>query len=438
MLRSPLLLLLSARAADALPKWSWDTLQTYVHCANYSGEWNEDALHTLAKQPFVVFEKYHKAFEEPQLDQAEAKIAESCRKVKEINPETDCYIYTESDWARTEWSLGHWFEAHNDSALQCDSTKNLEGKFVYTNDTLCNDWPPLPDGHTTGSGSVAESAADKGGCNGKLHHLQYLAYDFNNSLAREKWIERVTNVTATGHVDGAFIDGNRGGFSSGITGSCSAEKKAGWATGLQEAVETLAQRLGPDKTLISNYPTPDAMKLCVGGMMERGGSTEAIAAFGKKTCGLYGQQCLLDYHAQYFRAPSDGKLAGFLLGMNKYSYFGGGSGWGGTGPGACSLWLKQFPEFTKPLGEPKGNMTAAKASWDGAVCDTEPAAHGQYKNSSGCLFTREFATGTKVFVGQYLPPDNPARPTNQGKCIYWSDGTTTTDNATRCQPKDSF
>ena len=68
--------------------------------------------------------------------------------------------------------------------------------------------------------------------------------------------------------------------------------------GLEEAVRTLAERLGPNKTLISNYPTPDAMKLCVGGMMERGGSTEAIAAFGKKTCGLYDQLCLLDYHAQ--------------------------------------------------------------------------------------------------------------------------------------------
>ena len=197
----------------------------YVHCANYSGEWNEAALHTLAKQQFVVFEKYHKAFEEPQLDQAEAKIAESCRKVKEINPDTDCYIYTESDWARTEYSLGQWFLEHNESALQCDSPNNLEGKFVYTNDTLCNDWPPPPDGQ-----QLAARGGEMNGCNGKLHHLTYLAYDFNNSEAREKWIERVTNVTATGHVDGAFIDGNRGGFGSGIIGSCSAEKKAGWVS----------------------------------------------------------------------------------------------------------------------------------------------------------------------------------------------------------------
>ena len=82
--------------AWALPSWSWDTLQTYVHCANYTGEWNDEALAILAKQPFVVFEKYHKAFEAPQFDGAEAKIAESCRRVKALNPKTDCYIYTES------------------------------------------------------------------------------------------------------------------------------------------------------------------------------------------------------------------------------------------------------------------------------------------------------------------------------------------------------
>jgi hypothetical protein len=263
------------------------------------------------------------------------------------------------------------------------------------------------------------------------YQLHYPAYDFNNSLAREKWIERVTNATATGFVDGAFIDGNRGAWNSGITGACSKEKRAGWAVGLGETVATLAQRLGPSKTLISNYPTPDAMKLVAGGMMERGGSSQAIQDFGKKRCGLFNQSCLLDYHAQYFSKPSDGKLAGFLLGVQKYGYFGGGSGWGGTGPGACKLWLTMFPEFSKKLGAPAGDMQIAKASWPGAVCD-KPGPHA---NQTGCLFTRSFASGTKVFVGQHLPPDDPTRPRNGGHCIYWSDGSVTSANATRCQPK---
>ena len=53
-------------------------------------------------------------------------------------------------------------------------------------------------------------------------------------------------------------------------------KQAGWAAGLQEAVSTLAHRLGPNKTLISNYPTTEALALCTGGMMERGGSIRDI------------------------------------------------------------------------------------------------------------------------------------------------------------------
>ena len=393
----------------ALPQWSWDTIQTYVHCANYSGEWNDAALAVLAQQPFVVFEKYHKVFQEPVADAAETKIAESCRKVKALNPKTECYIYTESDWARTVYSLGHWFVQHPEAALSCSAG---------TNDTLCN---------------CTDHGCSKPGC--KRLDLHYPAYDFNNSEAREMWVQRVTNVTATGHVDGAFIDGNRGGWNSAITGSCPAEKRTAWAAGLEEAVTTLAQRLGPDKTLISNYPTPEALKLCVGGMMERGGSAQAIQTFGQKTCGLWNQTCLLDYHAQYFATPSDGKMASFLLGVQKYAYFGGGSGWGGVGEGACALWLKRFPEFNKALGAPLSDMTISAAGWPGAVCDS---SGGRTANTSGCVYTRSFASGTKVFVGQYLPPDNVLRPRNAGHCIYWSDGTVTTDNATRCQPKSQI
>ena len=329
-----------ACTASALPPWSWDKLQTYVHCANFTGEWNDESLAIMAKQPFVVFEKYHKVFEEPQFDQAEAKITESCRKVKALNPKTDCYIYTESDWARTEWSLGHWFDAHPESELQCPAP----GDFIYTNDTLCME----------GEGALAK------GCSGTLVHKHYHAYDFSNSAAREMWIQRVTNCTATGFVDGAFIDGNRGGFSSTVVGQCAAKKKAAWAAGLQEAVATLSQRLGPTKTLISNYPTPGAMKLVVGGMMERGGSTEAIQAFGKKKCGLYNQSCLLDYHAQYFREPSDGKLAGFMLGES-------------LSPRLCSLLHARHPCLPPrmvPLlcaARPTQAMQVPKSTWGDAT-----------------------------------------------------------------------
>lgn len=125
-----------------------------------------------------------------------------------------------------------------------------------------------------------------------------LTDDFSIDEAREHWISRVTDAVATGYVDGAFIDGNRGGFSSGILGPCTTAKKAAWAAGLNESVAELARRLGPNATLISNYPTDEALALCSGGMMERGGAIKDVIAFGKKKCGLWNTPCLLDYHAQ--------------------------------------------------------------------------------------------------------------------------------------------
>lgn len=105
------------------------------------------------------------------------------------------------------------------------------------------------------------------------------------------WVQRVVNATNsgaatctystceaglpshnTGVVDGAFVDGNRGGWSSSITGPCSPQKRSAWAEGLGEAMKDVASRLGPGKTLISNYPTPEALAVCQGGMMERGGA----------------------------------------------------------------------------------------------------------------------------------------------------------------------
>ena len=63
----------------------------------------------------------------------------------------------------------------------------------------------------------------------------FKAYDFNNTAAREHWIGRVTDAVTTGYVDGAFVDGNRGGFNSGITSPCSKDKRAAWAAGLEQA-----------------------------------------------------------------------------------------------------------------------------------------------------------------------------------------------------------
>ena len=54
---SVLLVCLSPPSVDALAPWSWATMQTYVHCCNISGPWNEAALSVLQTKAFVVQER---------------------------------------------------------------------------------------------------------------------------------------------------------------------------------------------------------------------------------------------------------------------------------------------------------------------------------------------------------------------------------------------
>ena len=56
-----LLLFLGGSPATALPPFSWDTVPTYIHCANISGPWNDKALERMTSKGvgFVVFEKVH-------------------------------------------------------------------------------------------------------------------------------------------------------------------------------------------------------------------------------------------------------------------------------------------------------------------------------------------------------------------------------------------
>jgi hypothetical protein len=99
---------------------SWDTVQTFIQFANQSGTYGEDALEAFTRQAFIVFEKdtgrwpqspqpdgYPMDFE----DNCETKIALACAQVKEVSPKTACYMYTESDWARTQYSLGNALDA---------------------------------------------------------------------------------------------------------------------------------------------------------------------------------------------------------------------------------------------------------------------------------------------------------------------------------------
>ena len=177
------LLLAIASGIMAAPLWSWDVVPNYFHCANVSGEWNEETLKLIATKPFVVFEKNHKLFEPPINDQAEAKIVESCRKVKAINSTVQCLMYVESDWARSYYSLGHWVAANKPTA----ALRTPDGQYVNT------------------------SGPEHGGPNQTVDTF-YFSYNFADPEMQKHWTARITDAVATGHVDGAFVDGDRNGW----------------------------------------------------------------------------------------------------------------------------------------------------------------------------------------------------------------------------------
>jgi len=158
------------------------------------------------------------------------------------------------------------------------------------------------------------------------------------------------------------------------------------------------------------------MALCSGGMIERGASMQAIASWEKMRCGLNQGPCLLDYHVDHGTGSAFVQtLAPFLIGVYKYAYFGVGDGWGGPGESACAAWLHPYPEYSEKLGEPLGLANATNGT-------------------NGMSYTRSFASGTKVFVGQFLKPcANPTnkRCQNSGSCIFWSSGRVS-GNATEC------
>jgi hypothetical protein len=405
------------------PRWSWDTVQTYIHCANITGEWNREALNRLAKQSFVVFEKNHKLFysgaDGGMNTSAETKIAESCRLVKQINPNTDCYMYTENDVARTYFTLGHWFDAHPDSALHCPPGKLVKREGVVNMDA-----------------------------SGKKHEYTFLAYDFDDTEGRAQWLKRATDAVASGLIDGVLIDGNKKNFSAEILKPCSVAKRQSWSNSYAQTLSDLQRALGPNKTIIANLVTPEDLTVSTGGMEEFGATNDwysghppdvasrgipTIMSWQRKRCGRWNRPCLLDFVAY---GSFETELANFLLGVYENAYFGYGGGdgyWGGTGPDACKLWLQDHEEYSKPLGAPHGVATVANSSYIALKCsllfDIPDAT-----DTPGCVYTRTFANAS-VYVGQHRTPAidrHTKQSTNVGSCIFWADGHVTTPNITNC------
>ena len=288
-------------------------------------------------------------------------------------------MYTESDLARTYYDLGVTLDGLPGAELACAD-----------NATLANSsWSEK-------ANPLNASEAPRG---------EFRVYDFTHPDTRDRWVARVADLVGSGAIDGAFIDGNRGGWSSSATACASDAARAAWALGLNASTRALRAAVG-DATLISNYPTSEALRYATGGMIERFTPNQDI----DELQGLAKRGSLVAVHAQYATEPHLSKhLAAFLVGMGERSYFGAGVGWDGDGANACDTWLRRWDEFEKPLGKPTADAAV--------VAGAPPKAK----------WTRSFGSGTHVLLDT-----TPERDYDTVSCIWWSDGTVTSGDPFGC------
>jgi len=120
------LALLAAVAAQvqALPQWpsfSWDTVPVFYHSCNFTGEYTDEALKTVAKFPMVTIEKGQEVAL-PAPPYAETKIGNTLKRVKALNKNISTIFYYNSvlDWPF--YKLHEEFLNHKDWWLKKSAT----------------------------------------------------------------------------------------------------------------------------------------------------------------------------------------------------------------------------------------------------------------------------------------------------------------------------
>ena len=90
-----MLLLAITSTAPAFPVWTPERLNTYVHCANCSGPWSDEALAALELQAprFVVQERCTGRFAAPINASAEDKMVAAAKQIKAANSSIEVYMY---------------------------------------------------------------------------------------------------------------------------------------------------------------------------------------------------------------------------------------------------------------------------------------------------------------------------------------------------------
>eukprot|EP00663_Eupelagonemidae_sp_cell21sb_P005694 gene5694-2030_t len=212
------LLCLLLPLASAMPRFSWDTIQTFTHCANISGPLSPAALRAFRNNSFVVIEKMQCLFCAPVNHSAEAKMYAASRQLKGSNPWVETYVYAAVDVARTMYDAYTWFHDNPAAELHTDS-----GKLVTHTTTFCNDCP---------------------------------AFDYTDTSGPTpaRWNKVIIDAVDVGGMDGAFIDGiaSEGGFRKSLLKGIAPARQVAYLVALNATLASLRRQLGGDRVLMQN------------------------------------------------------------------------------------------------------------------------------------------------------------------------------------------
>ncbi|WP_168432903.1 putative glycoside hydrolase [Pontiella sulfatireligans] len=230
--------------------------------------------------------------------------------------------------------------------------------------------------------------SDKKG-NTKLVRQKVPAYDLSNSMVRKWWLRNAELTCKSKYIDGLFVDGNIKVLEEGyLRRQVGEKKKAEVETAYHRMMKKLPETVGRDKLVIANVIRArfdqagleyldyfdgsyiEGFEHAVGGMSREEYMAKGIAAVQKAArsgriiaftigMGTYADTDMDDENHEVdrkaFASVQDRftySLALFLICAEKQSYFMFSDGYG-VDRSRGKLWMKDLPEYSRPLGAPK-------------------------------------------------------------------------------------
>ena len=334
--------------ADRMPDFSWDTVPLYMHVRKSTG-FTPDELRYLATFPLITFEKTTGAREFGSTEKGTLLAAEG---VKLINPRAKILYYRNI--------IVHYPAYAADAALT-----NIPGPFLVGRDG-----------------------------NAKLVRNKLSAYDLAHEGVQGWWLEHAKEMCASPLIDGLFVDGMVKIFTSSfLRRPLGKNRQAGIVNGYDRMMQRLREMIGPGKLVLGNiirarfdragfeYLDPfdgsyiEGFEAAATGLSREEYMEKGIAALQKAA-----QQGKIIAFTMSMGGPFDPEhdaiaetmknnldsdmlrkrftyaLAVFLVCAEKYSYFMASDGYG-VDHGRSKMWMRQMPEYSYPLGAPKGPAT---------------------------------------------------------------------------------